>query len=199
MPRALAPVLFFQCYPSLYDAAGSTQTKGAVHSLQLYSEQGSVQALQRISASYVELYNEPSMICWHQPPSRQPSAYASSSEPRPGQPVQLHSVCSHLQGRISVRCASRGVMSLSNVQRVQCKDAAAAMELLRAVRASLTVAACAVGRARPEQLPLHVAQGQENRAVAAHALNDTSSRSHGILTLWVETLRAGPFPSAHAD
>jgi hypothetical protein len=39
-------------------------------------------------------------------------------------------------------------------------------------------------------------QGQSNRAVAGHALNARSSRSHTIFTLWCETMHAGVFPSS---
>ena len=34
-------------------------------------------------------------------------------------------------------------------------------------------------------------QGQRNRHVAGHGLNDRSSRSHTIFTLWVQTCNAG--------
>lgn len=33
---------------------------------------------------------------------------------------------------------------------------------------------------------IRLCQGQQARSVAAHAINDRSSRSHAILTLWIE-------------
>lgn len=34
-------------------------------------------------------------------------------------------------------------------------------------------------------------QGHKSRAVSAHFMNDRSSRSHTILTLWIETTNKG--------
>ncbi|CAL8462197.1 g1728 [Coccomyxa elongata] len=56
----------------------------------------------------------------------------------------------------------QGVVALNNVQRIKCSNAAAALHVL--------------------------ATGQSNRAVAGHALNSRSSRSHAIFTLWCETI-----------
>ncbi|KAK9906503.1 hypothetical protein WJX75_003012 [Coccomyxa subellipsoidea] len=58
----------------------------------------------------------------------------------------------------------QGVVALTNVRRIKCNDAAAALEVL--------------------------ATGQSNRAVAGHALNSRSSRSHAIFTLWCETIHS---------
>ncbi|BDA46057.1 probable Kinesin-like protein KIF9 at N-terminal half [Coccomyxa sp. Obi] len=57
----------------------------------------------------------------------------------------------------------QGVVALNNVQRIKCSTAAAALDVL--------------------------AMGQSNRAIAGHALNSRSSRSHAIFTLWCETIQ----------
>ena len=114
----------------------------------------------------------------------------------------------------------RGMVQLSNVRQVNCKDIGTAMDLLRKVRCpklyvlAHNLAATPVMISRMSASAVFVmwlapysynkpfavsparghhplVQGHANRSFGGHALNAQSSRSHAIFTLWCKAVHAG--------